>query len=1125
MTEAEYLESVQRSKKEAHEETMWGKPARDIVTGIGNNNGVVPVRAIWELVQNARDVTADGRRAKIVFTRKENEMVFQHDGIPFTHKTIEALILQTSSKVSSNNVQVGQYGTGFLTTHLFGLKFKLTAPLLTSDMFERFYKIEDFEIDRSATDKDVMKSKLKIQWSVTQEWGKVLDETTDTPYPYTIFRYQHEGDRARMNAEAAFAKAPAMAPYVLMLNNNVESIDLVDEIKKESTRFVMTAKDAEFVESLTDGKIYKNKVVRTITKFETKETRNKTFFIYWIASNEQTNDEPKREKVDVILPITEDEDGSKRVICFDKDVPHIFIYLPLLGTEGWGFNFILHSSLFTCDKDSRDSLRLVGNGQNNDDQADSNRKIIELANKLIWQYITSKYSTLTDAKYLLRDSFHTHQSDEELAQYYTKLQNGWREKFETLCIVDGNPSGKYLVSAIKVLDETLCKVCEEDASLLDAVYGLINKSKSWTVSRKEDMLYWSNTINRWYHGDTNTHALTIDNLATAIPNLSITNEDVSWLLHLCNYIVSIKRDDLLDTYTLVPNDNLKLQKKTPLVKPVQIDKVVRDLLDVMVPETVDTFVHPSFANVCNFTEFGYDKVKSAISTYITEHNSNQNGQRSAIEGMKHQDMLAPQTTKRFDAKIYSDKQYADGVVRRILCLYKSLLKDDAAGIENQLYPLFVEYYGIPQTEKKSAIDNKQYDIDIRQLFTALIYDSLFRFTLDDDKSTHAEWVKAMVEILYKYQDQRSYLNNYQVYPDQTGAYKYASWLKRKPADVPDRALEIYDTIIAPTVSVKAELVSKDYENSFVGTNVLEAVTYCNKIEDELEKKGYNITSYAHRQLVIEIIKHLTTNDEDTPKWYALFKDIDAHKGQLTFSVITSQAKKDSIFSIIQVENEQKLQQIAELAKDPDFDRILELGREALEREERELNDFQFKKELGNFVEDMLQNELNDILGDAELKIPEPVSNEQGGQDLKVQLNGDTLYYIEVKSRWSTERSVLMSTLQHRTSYEQQNHYALCAAEMTMFTESAKKHEYPSFEEVKNHLTFVDNIGVLNERLKDATLDMDNQVHVAGGYQVLVSQDVIRANGKTFTEFISALKEVIKAELRKDYHSLVSMGTE
>ena len=55
MTEVEYLESVQRSKNEAHEETMWGKPARDIVTGIGNNNGVDPVRASSEIQHRRKD--------------------------------------------------------------------------------------------------------------------------------------------------------------------------------------------------------------------------------------------------------------------------------------------------------------------------------------------------------------------------------------------------------------------------------------------------------------------------------------------------------------------------------------------------------------------------------------------------------------------------------------------------------------------------------------------------------------------------------------------------------------------------------------------------------------------------------------------------------------------------------------------------------------------------------------------------------------------------------------------------------------------------------------------------------------------------------------------------------------
>ena len=90
MTEEEYRKSVEDSQRAAHEKNMWGKPARDIITGISNNTNVRPVRAIWELVQNARDVVKPGCRAKILFKRENDAFVFQHDGTPFTHKTIEA---------------------------------------------------------------------------------------------------------------------------------------------------------------------------------------------------------------------------------------------------------------------------------------------------------------------------------------------------------------------------------------------------------------------------------------------------------------------------------------------------------------------------------------------------------------------------------------------------------------------------------------------------------------------------------------------------------------------------------------------------------------------------------------------------------------------------------------------------------------------------------------------------------------------------------------------------------------------------------------------------------------------------------------------------------------------------
>lgn len=1117
MTQEEYLASVKKSQEEAHDETMWGKPARDIITGIGNNGGIRPVRAIWELVQNARDVVCDGKRAKIVFTRKENCLDFMHDGIPFTHKTIEALIMQTSSKVSNNNVQVGQYGTGFLTTHLFGLKFKLTAPLLTSEDFPRFYKISDFEIDRSATDKEVMRGNLKSQWGATQDWGKDFAQTSETPFEHTLFSYQHEGEQARLNAESAFKDAPSMVPFVLSINPNVESICFVDKLKNETVNYIRESPDMDFVEELTDGKIYKTKVHRIKNTYEGQE--DKDYFIYCIVSNELTIDEPRRAKVVVTLPVTEDEDGALRVIRFDKSLPQVYIYLPLLGTEEWGFNYLLHSSLFTCDKDSRDSLRLVGNGQNNDDQAEANRSIIDLANKLICQFIDKKVTTLRDAKYLCRASFKTQQADAKLGEYYKTLQSFWRNKFESLCIVDGSSSAKYLVSSTKVLDESLAKACEEDSKLLEAIYGLFEKVGTWIVPKKEDMVYWSNTINRWYRDEEkNNHQITITTLAAAIPSLTIETADLIWLHKIDEYI-SDNQDALLDTYTLIPNEVLKLQKKAHLVKPAAFDTVVKDALALMDAEIVANFAHANFFDIVNDTVFDYAKAKESITNYINNHNTEQNGVRGSIMSNKQHDLQYPQSTQLFNASAYESKKLSEEAVKVILNLYQSLLPEDSEAIPAKLLPVIADYYRLTLQENVVRLD-KKYELDVRQFYTTLIYDSLFKFTLRSDKATKAAWVKQMVELVFCYSDIKSYLTYYQVYPDQQGNYKYAEWLKKKSAALPVRALEIYDTIIRKvsdtdkTASIKKEIVDEDFAKWFVGTNVLDGLSQCKEIEEEVQKKGYLITTYEHQKLIVEIIEKLTSGGIERELWHALFGDIDKNKGQIMFSVIQSQTKKDSIFALMKVEDDSKLKAIADLVKNPDFDQILRISKEIIDQEAREANDFYFKKELGNYVEEILLKELNEELGENMLEIPEPVTNEQGGQDLILRLNGKDFYYFEIKSRWTSDRSVLMSTMQHRRSYENSDNYALLATDMVGYDmDRVRRHEYPSFDEVKPRIAVLDNIGKLNDRLKDATLNDDNKVHVAGGYQVLVSQDVIQQEGKSFEVFIDALKNKIKQELQ------------
>src|SRR5689334_3782501 len=75
-------------------------------------------RWVWELLQNARDASPEVG-VSVWLIQEPSRMVFRHTGVPFTHKSIAHLIYHGSTKHDiSDTDPIGQYGTGFLTTHL-----------------------------------------------------------------------------------------------------------------------------------------------------------------------------------------------------------------------------------------------------------------------------------------------------------------------------------------------------------------------------------------------------------------------------------------------------------------------------------------------------------------------------------------------------------------------------------------------------------------------------------------------------------------------------------------------------------------------------------------------------------------------------------------------------------------------------------------------------------------------------------------------------------------------------------------------------------------------------------------------------------------------------------------------
>ena len=163
--ELQYDQRILRNDLKGH--------ADRIIQGIKKIGPSHAKRAIWELFQNAVDLS---EHCEITVKVTNDELIFSHNGVPFTMHTLDCLFTQVSSKTLTEKKleredadPVGQYGTGFMTSHSFGDVVKVSGCI--QDDFEGeelqnsqkgYIKFTDLIIDRS-----------------TQDWEKLCDEISN----------------------------------------------------------------------------------------------------------------------------------------------------------------------------------------------------------------------------------------------------------------------------------------------------------------------------------------------------------------------------------------------------------------------------------------------------------------------------------------------------------------------------------------------------------------------------------------------------------------------------------------------------------------------------------------------------------------------------------------------------------------------------------------------------------------------------------------------------------------------------------------------------------------------------------------------------------------------------------
>ena len=133
--------------------------ADKMIRGFENFNSFSSNRAVWELLQNACDLSEN---CEVTIDYRNNGFSFTHNGSPFNTKSFISLIKQVSGKYGDESElpEVGKYGTGFLTTHTFGRKFEINSVLKAK---EKYFEIKNFLIDRSPREWKELSQNIKNQ--------------------------------------------------------------------------------------------------------------------------------------------------------------------------------------------------------------------------------------------------------------------------------------------------------------------------------------------------------------------------------------------------------------------------------------------------------------------------------------------------------------------------------------------------------------------------------------------------------------------------------------------------------------------------------------------------------------------------------------------------------------------------------------------------------------------------------------------------------------------------------------------------------------------------------------------------------------------------------------------------
>lgn len=521
-------------------------------------------RAIWELFQNALDTVEQNGVIEIAITEKG--LLFKHNGRPFKDDEFGGLIKQFSvgKTYGDNKDKLGQYGTGFISTHVYGKTIFINGSIKTDDGSYRI--LNNFKLDRDAKDIDELTDKLLDQDHLIE----ILCDNAETPevqpLPFTSFEY-YANESNRAHIIGMFKYVESILPYIFCFNDKLSEVRLLNG---NSVQEYIRTKPS-------NGMVYISKNGKPLNYDFIHDAEN---------------------GVKIILG-TEDRTLN--------DIPKLFLFYPLMDTSGTGYNFIIHANDFKPNKE-RDYLHKESLSPELKTDVDTNDKLLEVAFNLVLQKIVDEESiSFMD---IVKMEFTGLDSDFEKdlkRKYINSIKDLDRLYFD---------DEKHSLSSLQFFDDSILLLDDETKK---STYSLLKQF--CTLPPFYEYCELSKYVNNWNSNISDKFSLlTLTGVAEIVTEESGGNyyyiqDKVSFQKFICQIGQDIS---LLNRLELIPNIHGDFRHFENLVKwdlnePLLINVV--DNIDALISEK---YIHLDFEFLENLNSYTRENFKDDFSKFCND---------------------------------------------------------------------------------------------------------------------------------------------------------------------------------------------------------------------------------------------------------------------------------------------------------------------------------------------------------------------------------------------------------------------------------------------------------------------------------------------------------------------------